>query len=153
MVMMLLTGNETAAYAAKVCRAKVVAAYPITPQTTVVEKIAELIANGEMDAKYIRVESEHSAMAACIAAENSGVRTFTATSAHGLTLMHELLIWASGARLPIVMSVINRARAPPWSVWSDQQDSMAQRDTGWVQVYAESNKGVMDRIIMVYKVG
>jgi len=153
MVKMLLTGNETAAYAAKVCRAKVVAAYPITPQTKVVEKIAELIANGEMDAKYIRVESEHSAMAACIAAENSGVRTFTATSAHGLTLMHELLIWASGARLPIVMTVVNRAMAPPWSVWTDQQDSMAQRDTGWMQVYAESNQEVMDSIIMAYKVG
>lgn len=152
MVKMILTGNETAAYAAKVCRVKVVAAYPITPQTNIVEKIAELIANGEMDARYVRVESEHSAMAACIAVSNANVRTFTATSAHGLTLMHEMLIWASGARLPIVMVVVNRAMAPPWSVWADQYDSMAQRDTGWMQVYAESNQEVMDSIIMAYKV-
>ncbi len=153
MVKMILTGNESAAWGARLSRPKVVAAYPITPQTSIIETIAEFIANGEMDARYIRVESEHSAMAACIAAQNTGVRTFTATSAHGLTLMHELLIWASGARLPIVMSVVNRAMAPPWSVWTDQMDSMAQRDTGWMQIYTENNQEVLDSIIMAYKVG
>ncbi len=153
MVKMILTGNESAAWGARVSRPKVVAAYPITPQTSIIETIAEFIANGEMDARYIRVESEHSAMAACIAAQNTGVRTFTATSSHGLTLMHELLIWASGARLPIVMSVVNRAMAPPWSVWTDQLDSMAQRDTGWMQMYAENNQEVLDSIIMAYKIG
>jgi len=153
MAMMILTGNESAAWGARLSKPKVIAAYPITPQTSIIETIAEFIANGEMDAKYIRVESEHSAMAACIAAENTGVRTFTATSAHGLTLMHELLIWASGARLPIVMSVVNRAMAPPWSVWTDQMDSMAQRDTGWMQIYAENNQEVLDSIIMAYKIG
>jgi len=153
MVKMILTGNESAAWGARLSRPKVVAAYPITPQTSIIETIAEFIANGEMDARYIRVESEHSAMAACIAAQNTGVRTFTATSAHGLTLMHELLIWASGARLPIVMSVVNRAMAPPWSVWTDQMDSMAQRDTGWLQIYVENNQEVLDSIIMSYKIG
>ncbi len=150
---MILTGNESAAWGARLSRPKVVAAYPITPQTSIIETIASFIANGEMDARYIRVESEHSAMAACIAAQNTGVRTFTATSAHGLTLMHELLIWASGARLPIVMSVVNRAMAPPWSVWTDQMDSMAQRDTGWIQIYSENNQEVLDSIIMSYKIG
>ena len=150
---MILTGNESAAWGARLSRPKVVAAYPITPQTSIIETIASFIANGEMDARYIRVESEHSAMAACIAAQNTGVRTFTATSAHGLALMHEMLIWASGARLPIVMSVVNRAMAPPWSVWTDQLDTMAQRDTGWIQLYAENNQEVLDSIIMSYKVG
>jgi len=97
MTMMILTGNESAAWGARLSRPKVIAAYPITPQTSIIETIAEFIANGEMDARYIRVESEHSAMAACIAAQNTGVRTFTATSSHGLTLMHELLIWAAQA--------------------------------------------------------
>ncbi len=149
---MILTGNESAAWGAKLARPKVIAAYPITPQTSIIEKIADFIANGEMNAKYIRVESEHSAMAACIAAQNTGVRTFTATSSHGLALMHEVLMWASGARLPIVMSVVNRAMAPPWSVWTDQQDTMAERDSGWIQLYATSNQEVLDSILMSYRI-
>ncbi len=149
---LMLTGNYAAAYGAKLSNVKVVAAYPITPQTTIVEKIAEMIANGEFSGRYIRVESEHSAMAACIAAENTGVRTFTATSSHGLALMHEMLHWASGARLPIVMSVVNRALGPPWSIWSDQQDTISQRDTGWMQIYTENNQEVLDSIIMAYKI-
>ncbi len=149
---MILTGNESAAWGARLSRPKVVAAYPITPQTSIIETIASFIANGEMDARYIRVESEHSAMAACIAAQNTGVRTYTATSAHGLALMHEVLMWASGARLPIVMSVVNRAMAPPWSVWTDQLDTMAERDSGWIQVYTQNNQEVLDSIIMAYKI-
>ncbi len=149
---MILTGNESAAWGARLSRPKVIAAYPITPQTSIIETIASFIANGEMDARYIRVESEHSAMAACIAAQNTGVRTYTATSAHGLALMHEVLIWASGARLPIVMSVVNRAMAPPWSVWTDQLDTMAERDSGWIQVYTQNNQEVLDSIIMSYKI-
>lgn len=151
-MMKMLTGNYASAYGAKLARAKVVSAYPITPQTTIVEKIAEFIANGEFDGKYIRVESEHSAMASCIAAENTGVRTFTATSSHGLALMHEMLHWASGARLPIVMSVVNRSLGPPWSIWSDQQDTISQRDTGWIQIYSENNQEVLDSIIMAYRI-
>ncbi|MEM1537106.1 MAG: pyruvate ferredoxin oxidoreductase [Candidatus Bathyarchaeia archaeon] len=146
------TANHIAGYAAKAARVKVVAAYPITPQTTVVEKIAEFVESGEMDAEYIRVESEHSAMAACIGAAAAGVRTFTATSAHGLALMHEALHWASGARLPIVMAVVNRAMGAPWSIWPDFSDSLSQRDTGWIQFYCADNQEVFDTIIQAYRI-
>ncbi|MEM0007223.1 MAG: pyruvate ferredoxin oxidoreductase [Candidatus Bathyarchaeia archaeon] len=146
------TANHIAGYAAKAARVKVVAAYPITPQTTVVEKIAEFVENGEMDAEYIRVESEHSAMAACIGAAAAGVRTFTATSAHGLALMHEALHWASGSRLPIVMAVVNRAMGAPWSIWPDLSDSLSQRDTGWIQFYCADNQEVFDTIIQAYRI-
>ncbi|MEM2816747.1 MAG: transketolase C-terminal domain-containing protein [Candidatus Bathyarchaeia archaeon] len=146
------TANHIAGYAAKAARVKVVAAYPITPQTTVVEKIAEFVESGEMDAEYIRVESEHSAMAACIGAAAAGVRTFTATSAHGLALMHEALHWASGARLPIVMAVVNRAMGAPWSIWPDLSDSLSQRDTGWIQFYCADNQEVFDTIIQAYRI-
>ncbi|MEM3458209.1 MAG: transketolase C-terminal domain-containing protein [Candidatus Bathyarchaeia archaeon] len=149
--MIIDTANHIAGYAAKAARVKVVAAYPITPQTTVVEKIADFVENGEMDAEYIRVESEHSAMVACIAAAAAGVRTFTATSAHGLALMHEALHWASGSRLPVVMAVVNRAMGAPWSIWSDFSDSLSQRDTGWIQFYCADNQEVFDTIIQAYK--
>jgi len=149
----VVSGNSAAAYGARLAKAQVIAAYPITPQTTVVEKIAEFIANEEFKPKFIKVESEHSAMAACIAASQSGARTFTATSAHGLALMHELLHWASAARTPVVMSNINRAMGPPWSVWADHTDSISQRDTGWLQIYAQNNQEVFDSILIAYKVG
>jgi len=149
--MIVDTANHIAGYAARAARVKVVAAYPITPQTTVVEKIADFVENGEMDAEYIRVESEHSAMAACMSAAATGVRTFTATSAHGLALMHETLHWASGSRLPIVMVVVNRAMGAPWSIWSDFSDSLSQRDTGWIQFYCADNQEVFDTIIQAYK--
>jgi pyruvate/2-oxoacid:ferredoxin oxidoreductase alpha subunit len=145
------TGNHVAGLACMAARAKVVAAYPITPQTTVVEQIAELVESGKMDAKYIRVESEHSAMAACIGAEVGGARAFTATSAHGLALMHEMLHWASAARLPIVMAVVNRAMGPPWNIWADFSDSLSQRDTGWIQFYCADNQEIFDTIIQAYK--
>jgi 2-oxoisovalerate ferredoxin oxidoreductase alpha subunit len=145
------TANHLAGYAAKAARVKVVAAYPITPQTTVVEKIADFVENKEMDAEYIRVESEHSAMVACIGAAATGVRTFTATSAHGLALMHEALHWASGSRLPIVMAVVNRAMGAPWSIWPDLSDSLSQRDTGWIQFYCADNQEVFDTIIQAYR--
>ncbi|WP_457742794.1 pyruvate ferredoxin oxidoreductase [Thermococcus sp.] len=148
----VVSGNYAAAYAAKHARVQVVAAYPITPQTSIIEKIAEFIANGETDIQYVPVESEHSAMAACIGASAAGARAFTATSAQGLALMHEMLHWASGARLPIVMVDVNRAMAPPWSVWDDQTDSLAQRDTGWMQFYAENNQEVYDGVLMAFKI-
>jgi len=149
----VVSGNYSAAYAAKHARVQVVAAYPITPQTSIIEKIAEFIANGEVEnLEYVPVESEHSAMAACIGASAAGARAFTATSAQGLALMHEMLHWASGARLPIVMVDVNRAMAPPWSVWDDQTDSLAQRDTGWMQFYAENNQEVYDGVLMAFKV-
>ena len=145
------TANHIAAYAAKAARVQVIAAYPITPQTSIVERIAELVESGELDAEYIRVESEHSAMAACIGAAAAGVRTFTATASHGLVLMHEPLHWASGSRLPIVMPVVNRTLGPGWNIWADYTDSMSQRDTGWVQFYCADNQEVFDTIIQAYK--
>jgi len=148
----LIMGNHAAAYGAKLAKAEVIAAYPITPQTQTVEKIAEMVASGEMKAEYIKVESEHSAMAACIGASATGARAFTATSSQGLALMHELLHWASGARLPIVMTNVNRAMAPGWNIWSEQNDSLSQRDTGWLQFYCESNQEVLDTVIQAYKV-
>lgn len=148
----VIMGNHGAAYGAMLARAEVVAAYPITPQTQTVEKISELVATGEMKAEYIKVESEHSAMAACIGAAAAGARAFTATSSQGLALMHELLHWAAGARLPIVMTNVNRALAPGWNIWSEQNDSLAQRDTGWMQIYCESNQEVLDSIIQSYKI-
>ena len=150
--MKIVSGNYASAYGAKLSRAEVVAAYPITPQTEVVEKIASLVAEGEMDAEFIKVESEHSAMAASIAASNTGARAYTATSAHGLALMHELLMWASGARLPIVMTNINRAMGPPWSVWADHHDTLAQKGTGQLQFFCENNQEVLDSVIMAYKI-
>ena len=147
----VVTGNHAAAWAVKAARVQVVAAYPITPQTTIVEKIAEFVEKGELKAKYIRVESEHSAMTACIGASAVGARVFTATSAHGLALMHECLWWAAGARLPIVMAVVNRAMGPGWSIWTDYGDSMAQRDLGWIQIYCADNQEVFDSIIQAYK--
>ncbi|MCI2430780.1 pyruvate ferredoxin oxidoreductase [Candidatus Acetothermia bacterium] len=148
----VITGNHAVSYGALLARAQVISAYPITPQTQVVELLSEFCANGTLRAQFIKVESEHSAMAALIGAASAGARTFTATSAHGLALMHEMLHWAAGARLPIVMANINRAMGPPWSVWTDQNDSLSQRDTGWMQFYCESNQEVLDTVIQAYKV-
>jgi pyruvate/2-oxoacid:ferredoxin oxidoreductase alpha subunit len=147
----VIKGNFAVSYGAMLSRAQVVTAYPITPQTTIVELLSEMCSDGTLDASFIKVESEHSAMAACIGAASVGARVFTATSSQGLTLMHELLHWASGARLPIVMANVNRAMAPGWTIYCDQNDSLSQRDTGWIQFYAESNQEVLDTVIMAYK--
>ncbi|MEA3559518.1 MAG: transketolase C-terminal domain-containing protein [Candidatus Thermoplasmatota archaeon] len=147
-----LTGNKATAYGAMYARVQVVAAYPITPQTTIVERIADLVAEGKMEAKYVKVESEHSAMAAAVAASNTGVRAFTATSSHGLALMHEVLMWAAGARTPVVLVNVNRAMGPPWSVWADHQDAMAERDSGVIQFWCENNQEIFDTIPMAFKV-
>jgi pyruvate/2-oxoacid:ferredoxin oxidoreductase alpha subunit len=147
----VIKGNFAVSYGAMLSRAEVVTAYPITPQTTIVELLSEMCSDGTLDASFIKVESEHSAMAACIGAASVGARVFTATSSQGLTLMHELLHWASGARLPIVMANVNRAMAPGWTIYCDQNDSLSQRDTGWIQFYAESNQEVLDTVIMAYK--
>lgn len=148
----IIEGNHASSYGARLCRVQVIAAYPITPQTQVVEKLAEFCSDGSLKARFIEVESEHSALASCIGASAAGARTFTATSAQGLALMHELLHWASGARLPIVMVNVNRAMAPPWSIWADQTDSLSQRDTGWLQFYCSSNQEVLDTVIQAYRV-
>ncbi|HDM92203.1 MAG TPA: pyruvate ferredoxin oxidoreductase [Candidatus Korarchaeota archaeon] len=148
----IITGNHAVAHAARLARVKVVPAYPITPQTTIVEYIADFIARGEMDAEYIRVESEHSAMAAAIGAAAVGARTFTATASQGLLLMHEVLHWAVGARLPIGMAIVNRAVGPPWSIHVDHQDAISQRDTGWMITFVSSNQEALDSVLMMYKV-
>src|SRR5512136_3371959 len=140
-------GNVAAALGVKLAGAQVIAAYPITPQTPLTEKLAELIEAGEMQAQYIPVESEHSALAACIAASSAGARAFTATSANGLLYMHEQIHWAAGARLPIVMCVVNRAVGAPWNVWNDQQDSISQRDTVWIQIYVNDHQQIIDGVI------
>jgi len=151
MNVMIDTGNYIAAKAAVMARPEVVAAYPITPQTTLVEGIANYVKTGEFKGQYICVESEHSAMSACIGASATGVRTFTGTSSHGLLLMHEMLHWAALARLPIVMCNINRVIGPGWNIWADENDSISQRDTGWIQFYCSSNQEIFDTIIQAFK--
>jgi 2-oxoisovalerate ferredoxin oxidoreductase alpha subunit len=151
MTVMMDTGNRIAAKAAVMAKPEVVAAYPITPQTTLVEAIAEYVAQGEYSGEYICVESEHSAMSACIGASAAGSRTFTATSSHGLLLMHEMLHWAALARLPVVMCNINRVIGPGWNIWVDENDSISQRDTGWIQFYCSSNQEIFDTVIQAFK--
>ncbi len=141
-----------AAEAAKLARVEAIAAYPITPQTHIVEHLSEIVANGELDAVYVTVESEHSAMSACIGTSAAGARTFTSTSAQGLELMHEILFIASGLRLPIVMAVANRALSSPLSIWNDHSDIMAARDCGWIQLFCENGQEVVDTIIMAFKI-
>jgi 2-oxoisovalerate ferredoxin oxidoreductase alpha subunit len=151
--MMIDTGNYIAAKAAVMARPDVVAAYPITPQTTLVEGIANYLKSGEFKGEYICLESEHSAMSACIGASAVGVRAFTGTSSHGLLLMHEMLHWAALARLPIVMCNINRVVGPGWNIWADENDSISQRDTGWIQFYCSSNQEIFDTVIQAFKLG
>ncbi len=151
MTRLVLSGNSAQSYAARLARVQVVAAYPITPQTSIVEKLADFVADGELPAQYVKVESEHSALQVCVSAAALGARTYTATSSQGLLLMHELLHWASGLRAPIVMGVVNRAVAPPWNIGADHTDTIAQRDTGWVQFYAESNQEVLDTVLQAYR--
>jgi len=148
----ILDGNHAAAQGVKLSRVQVIAAYPITPQSPVTETLSEFVERGELDAQYIAVESEHSALAVCTSASMVGARTFTATSSHGLAYMHEMLHWAAGARLPVVLACVNRAIGAPWNVLNDQQDSISQRDTGWIQIYARNNQEIIDSIIQAYKI-
>ncbi len=146
-------GSQAVSEAVRLAKVQVIAAYPITPQTHIVENISEYCAKGTLNARFICVESEHSAMAAVIGAASSGVRTFTATSSHGLAYMHELLHWASGARLPIVIADVNRALGPGWNIWLDQTDSLSQRDTGWIQLYCEDGQDALDTTLIAYRLG
>lgn len=148
----IMTGNTAAAIAAKLCNIQVVAAYPITPQTSLAETLSQFIESGELKAEYVRVESEHSALTVCISASTVGARTFTSTSSHGLLYMHEQLHWAAGSRLPIVMCCVNRSIGAPWSIFNDQQDSISQRDTGWIQIYCRDNQEILDSVIQAYRI-
>jgi pyruvate ferredoxin oxidoreductase alpha subunit len=152
MVKEVIKGNFATAVAAKLARAEVIPAYPITPSTLFPEQISEFVNNGEMKCEYIPVESEHSAMSACIGAAATGVRTCTATSSQGLALMHEMLFIASGMRLPIVMPVANRALSAPINIWGDHSDTMAERDVGWLHFYAQTNQECLDLTLIAFKV-
>lgn len=148
----IITANEAAALAAMLCRVQVVAAYPITPQTPVTEELAKMVEQGDLQAEYLTVESEHSAMACVIAASQVGARVFTASSANGLLYMHEMLHWAAGSRVPVVMACVNRGVGAPWTILNDQQDSIAQRDTGWIQLYCCNSQEVLDTLIQAYRI-
>lgn len=149
----IISGNHAAAFAAKMARVEVVAAYPITPSTGCIEKISDLVDGGTMGANYIKVESEHSAAGALVGASATGARTFSSTSSHGLLYMAELIWWAALARLPSVLSIVNRELAPAWSIWAQTQDSMGLRDSGCLQYYCKNNQEVFDSVIMAYKIG
>lgn len=151
-MLMISTGNNAVAAAVRQAKPSVVAAYPITPQTEIVEQIANFVNSGSLKARYIPVESEHSAMAACIGASITGSRTFTATSSHGLLYMHEMVNWAAGARLPIVMANVNRALGPGWNIWAEHTDSLQTRDTGWLQVYVSTVQEAYDTTLMAFRI-
>ena len=148
----VIEGTHAIAYGVQLSRAQVIAAYPITPSSGAVELLSEMCADGRLGARFVAVESEHSAMATCAGAAQTGVRAFTATSSHGLLYMHEMLHWCAGARLPIVLANVNRAIGSPWNIFVDQTDSLSQRDTGWIQFYCEHNQEVLDTIIQAYRV-
>jgi pyruvate/2-oxoacid:ferredoxin oxidoreductase alpha subunit len=147
----VIEGSHAVSEAARLARVQVIAAYPITPQTHIVEALSQYCSDGTLNARFINVESEHSAMAAVIGAASGGARAFTASSSHGLAYMHELLHWASAARLPIVMAEVNRALGPGWNIWTDQTDSLAQRDTGWIQLYCEDGQEALDTTLQAFR--
>ena len=148
----VIEGTHAISYAVQRSRARVIAAYPITPSSGVVELLSEMCGDGRLDARFVAVESEHSALATCAGASQTGLRAFTATSSHGLAYMHEMLHWCVGARLPIVLANVNRSMGSPWNIFVDQNDSLSQRDTGWMQFYCENNQEVFDTIIQAFRV-
>ncbi|HUW42830.1 MAG TPA: pyruvate ferredoxin oxidoreductase, partial [Thermoplasmata archaeon] len=148
----VVTGNYAAAWAAMASKVQVVAAYPITPQTFIVEHISEFVNDGMMDAQFIEVESEHTAMSATVSASAAGARAFTATSSQGLALMHEILFTASGLRVPPVMAVVNRTLSAPLNIWCEHSDIMGSRDSGWLIMFCENNQEVHDMVIQGFKI-
>ncbi|MEM4598745.1 MAG: pyruvate ferredoxin oxidoreductase [Candidatus Diapherotrites archaeon] len=152
MTEMVVEASKAIALAAKLCRPKVIPMYPITPQTHIVENLAEIINNGELDAEIIHAESEHSACSALLGAQAAGARTFSATSSQGLALMFEVLPIVAGNRMPCVMAVANRALSAPINIWNDHSDAVSARDQGWIQLYVESTQEAIDTLIQLYKV-
>ena len=146
----MLLGSDAIAFGVKLCRPEVIAAYPITPQTHIIETLSSMVDSGAMASEYVKVESEMSAIAACFGSVAAGSRSFTATSSHGLALMHEMLHWFAGSRFPLVMVNANRALGAPWNIWTDQSDSLSQRDTGWLQIYCETAQEALDTILLSY---
>ena len=147
---MLLSGNQAAARAVKLARVQVVSAYPITPQTSLIENLAQMWAEGDFDGDFVGVESEYSALSYLIGAASAGARSFTASSSHGLAYMHEVLHWVSGARLPLVLVNVNRTIGAPWCLEPDQGDSLSQRDTGWIQLYCASVQEILDTVLVAF---
>ena len=145
--------SRAVAIAAKLANVDVIAAYPITPQTHIVEDLSEMVASGELDASYIPVESEHSVMSCCLGSAAVGARTFTATASQGLELMHEVLYVASSMRFPIVMAVANRALSAPISIWGDHSDAMSVRDTGWIQIFVANGQEAFDNTLCAFRIG
>ena len=148
----IVSGNIVAAWAARYARVQVISAYPITPQTTIVEKLSDFVDSEGWDCQYVRVESEHSVMGFLVGASFAGTRTFSATSGQGLFYMNEMLHWAPPSRLPIVLVVANRGVAPGWNIWADHQDVIASRDTGWLILFASSHQDIFDTIIQAYRI-
>ena len=147
-----LNGDEAVAYAAKQSDVDIVAAYPITPQTIIVERFSEYVANGEVETEFVCTESEHSALTACLAASATGARAFTASASAGLALMHEMLFVTSGCRAPVVMAIANRALSAPLNIHGDHSDTMAQRDSGWIQFYVENAQEAYDSVIQAFRI-
>jgi len=148
----VITGDHAVAIGAKLSRAEVVPAFPITPQTLIIEHIADFVNDGEMDAKFLTMESEHSVMSAAAAAEAAGARVFTATSSQGLAFMHEMVYATAPLRLPVVMANANRTLGAPPGIWCEYNDSMGVRDSGWLQIYVEDNQEALDMIIQAYRI-
>ena len=148
----IMTGNAATALAAQDVATDVVAAYPITPQTEIVENIAEAVESGEFDTEFARVESEHSAMAAVMGASQANARAFTATASQGLLFMSEMVWWTAGSRLPVVMSIANRALGPPWNIWGSHTDALSQRDSGWMQLFAGTVQEVYDLTVLAFRI-
>ena len=147
-----LSGNEAFAEGIRLARPQVISAYPITPQTIVVERLSEMVEDGSLNAEYVHVESEHSAMSCAIGASAAGARAFTATSSQGLLYMAECLYYASGGRFPLVMMNADRSTALPWNIYGDQRDSLSQLDSGWIQAYAENAQEALDLALMSYRI-
>lgn len=147
-----LSGDEAFAEGIRLARPQVISAYPITPQTIVVERLSEMVEDGSLNAEYIHVESEHSALSCAIGASAAGARAFTATSSQGLLYMAECLYYAAGGRFPIVMMNADRSTALPWNIYGDQRDSLSQLDSGWIQVYAENAQEALDLALMSYRI-
>ena len=148
----VITGDHAVAIGAKLCRVDVVPAYPITPQTLIIEHIADFVNDGEMDAKFLTMESEHSVMSAAAAASAAGARVFTATSSQGLAFMHEMLYATAPLRLPVVMANASRTLGGPPGIWCEYNDSMGARDSGWLQVYVEDNQEALDMVIQSFRI-
>ena len=148
----IMTGTGAVAAGVRDAGVEVVAAYPITPQTEIVESLAEYVETGEMDANFSRVESEHSALSSVMGASQAGSRTFTATASQGLLYMSEMVWWTAAARLPVVMGIANRAVGPPWNIWGSHTDALSQRDSGWVQLFAANVQEAYDLTLMAYKI-